>query len=85
MDYSRHMVHGNEWGFGVLMMVFWLIVLAVAAFVVLRYLKEHNYHASQISQTGEVQKLDPLDIVRERYAKGEITKEQFEQLKKDLK
>ena len=27
---------------------------------------------------------NPLGIARERYAKGEITKEQFEQIKKDL-
>ena len=26
----------------------------------------------------------PLDIVKERYAKSEITKEQYEQIKKDL-
>lgn len=28
---------------------------------------------------------DPIAIVKARYAKGEITKEQFEQFKKDLK
>ena len=28
---------------------------------------------------------DPLEIIRSRYAKGEITKDQFDQLKSDLK
>ena len=33
---------------------------------------------------GSSNKLTPMDIVRQCYAKGEITKEQFEQIKKDL-
>jgi len=40
-----------------------------------KWFAKHN--ASTIKQ-------DPLDIAKERYAKGEITKEQFEQIKKDL-
>ena len=33
---------------------------------------------------GPEPKHNPLDTARERYARGEINKEEFEQLKKDL-
>jgi len=33
---------------------------------------------------GMGEKRSPLDIVKERYARGEITKEQYEQIKRDL-
>lgn len=72
------MMNGNDWGWGIFMMFFWLIVLALVVVVILRVLKEHNHHA------GDIRKSDHIDIIKDRYAKGEITKEQYEQLKKDL-
>jgi putative membrane protein len=58
----------------VLMLLIWvgITVLAILAF---KWFLRHNESA---------EKQTPLDIARERYAKGEITKEQFEQIKKDL-
>ncbi len=35
-------------------------------------------------QSGTTSKHDPLNIAKERYAKGEISREEFEQVKKDL-
>jgi putative membrane protein len=73
------MMNRNDGGWGILMMFFWLIVLIAVVVVVMRLLKEHNHNV------GDMQKSDPLEIVKIRYAKGEITKEQFEELRKDLK
>ena len=60
------------WGFGSLLNVlFWviLIVLIVKIF-------KHSKHSWRGDKS--------MDILKERYAKGEITKEQFDSMKKDL-
>ena len=39
---------------------------------------------NKFSKRGSIIRNTPLDLVKERYSNGEITKEQYEQLKKDL-
>jgi len=58
----------------VLMSLIW-VGIAVLAILAFRWFLRHSESATKQS---------PLDIARERYAKGEITKEQLEQIKKDL-
>ncbi len=67
---------GWWWGFGgIIMILFWVGLVALIVWVVMK-----------LSKGGETSsKRDPLDIAKERYAKGEISKEEFEQIKKDLK
>jgi putative membrane protein len=77
MDYNYPMMNGYNDGFGIFMMLFWGVIIVVIIVVVLRLLRHHE--ASTNNKTS------PLDIVKERYAKGDITKEQFEELKKGLK
>ena len=71
---------GYGWnGFGLLgwipMLLFWVIlILGVVAFI--RYLGGSTRNSDR--------ERSPLDILKERYAKGDIDKKEFEQMKKDL-
>lgn len=58
-----------------------LVIGAIIALVVwgIRRLTERDRY-SPIATAGA----DPLSIAKERYARGEITKDQFDQIKKDL-
>jgi putative membrane protein len=67
------------WGMGLMILVgliFWGCIIGLIIWGITR-LTKHEAPAGAIKQT-------PLDIARERYARGEITREQFEQIKKDL-
>jgi putative membrane protein len=59
---------------GLLMLLFWGGVIWAIVWGV-RRAGHHTYRGETMS---------PLDIAKARYAKGEITKDQFDQLKKDL-
>ncbi len=61
-----------------------LSVLFIAAVIFGLIVVISKYARSQGYGTGPQQPQEPIDIAKSRYAKGEITKEEFEQLKKDL-
>ncbi len=59
---------------GLWMLIFWggLIILIV-------------WGITKLSQrNGSTPRQNPLDVANERYARGEISREEFEQIKKDL-
>lgn len=65
------------WGMlfgGIWMLIFWGSIIGLVIWGISRLARRQNYQTRK----------DPLDIARERYARGEITKEQFEQIRKDL-
>jgi putative membrane protein len=64
----------STWGLvaGVLMLLFWAAIIGLAIWLVLRV-------------TGRSSKGNgALSIARERYARGEISKEEFDRIRKDL-
>ncbi|MBI4811926.1 SHOCT domain-containing protein [Candidatus Falkowbacteria bacterium] len=79
------MMGGFGPGFGFFfMIIFWaLVVWAIVALV--RCASGRSYWCcGRDERHGRHEHGRALDILKERYAKGEITKEQFEQTKKDL-
>ena len=73
---------GLGWGAGLFMLLFWiaLIVWGVRAITGHgRYGRMHMHNAGCCGPGGNA-----LDIARERYARGEINKDQFEDIKKGL-
>jgi len=58
--------------------LFWAGVFALVVWIIAKLVGHEN------SRAASGRKSNPLDIARERYAKGEITQDQFEQIKRDL-
>jgi putative membrane protein len=62
---------------------FWFLILIVII-VWLIYWAQSGQRGMDIFRGPSGHREDPLEILRVRYAKGEISKEQFEQMRKDL-
>ncbi len=74
---------GGGWGFGifgmVFMLVFWVLIIAGIVLVV-RWLVDQRRPGSASGPGAE----SPLDILKKRYARGEIGKEEYDRMKQDL-
>lgn len=71
-----HWDYGWGMGFGwIFMILFWVLVILGVVYLIKMI----------AGGAGKEEKRDTaLDILKQRYAKGEITKEEFEEKKKDL-
>lgn len=72
-NYGYGMMGNGGMFFGLL---FWILII-VGAYLLIKWFVEQNK-----IRGGEEK--SALDIAKERYAKGEITKEEFEEIKKRL-
>ncbi len=69
---------GGGWmGLGWLWMVLFWVVLTLAIVALVRWI-------TASSPRPEAERKAPLDILEERYARGEIDRDEFEQKKRDL-
>ncbi|MFO7806901.1 MAG: SHOCT domain-containing protein [Candidatus Moraniibacteriota bacterium] len=89
--FNDGMMQGSGFGFfGALLgfmftVIFW-ILLIVGIFYLVKYLtsrdKENGVAGSEEKENSSQK---AIDILKERYARGEIDKEEFDQKKKDLR
>jgi len=70
-NYGYGMGYGGMF-FGLL---FWIFIIVVAYLLIKRLMEQNKSHREEKSG---------MDIAKERYAKGEITKEEFEEMKTRL-
>lgn len=70
--------HMMGYGYGG-MWIMWLLIITViilAAYLLIRETKKKDQGAPQLET--------PLEILKKRYARGEISKEQFEEMKRHI-
>ena len=77
------MMHGWTTGFGMggFWMILWLIIIIVIAAVIIYFL---IFQQKQNLGENDTNYNKPVTILKERYAKGEITREEYEQMLKDI-
>jgi len=71
------MMWGNQGFMGGFMWIFWIAII-VGIILLVKWIVQQNRPGGQ--QQGD----NSLEILKKRYARGEIDKEEFEQKKKDL-
>lgn len=82
-DYGPWRMHdwmGWGWGgmfFGPLFMIFWIAVLVAVVVLVLRWLGAGSVGAGPTSRT-------PREVLDERYARGEIDREEYMRRRQDI-
>ena len=76
--YMWHYSDSMAWWMVVWMVMFWGAIIALVVWGI-RRLTDHNENTTSKSSAR-----DALDIAKERYARGEISREEFEQIRRDL-
>ncbi|MCX7624477.1 MAG: SHOCT domain-containing protein [Thermomicrobium sp.] len=77
--YGGMMWGWGNWWWGLLMMLFWLLILVGIVLLVVWIVRQLAHREGPTGGTSRA-----LEILQERYARGEITREQYEQMRRDI-
>ena len=71
---------GGGWFGGIFMIIFWiLVIIGLVLLIKWLFVSSKGYPSSHLRGSSNA-----LEILKERYARGEIDKKEFEEKKKDL-
>jgi putative membrane protein len=70
---------GGGWGLGIVGMLLWWVLILLGIALVAKWLFSGSHWHGHREASGRA-----LDILKERYARGEIDKKEFEEKKRDL-
>lgn len=68
---------GWGWGSAIVHSVLWWVILGVGIVLLVRVLRRDSQAGGPPAETA-------LEVLKKRYARGEIGKEEFEQMKRDI-
>ncbi len=72
-----HGMMDGWWGVGLIMMLFWIGILVLIGVLILRLLEGRDLSERSTEESA-------LEILKRRYARGEMDREEFEEKKRDL-
>ncbi|MDO8724442.1 MAG: SHOCT domain-containing protein [Candidatus Methanoperedens sp.] len=75
MPYGMMDGYGMSYGTGIIGLIFWILVI-IGSVLLIKYLWE--------SSGAKKDQESALEILKKRYVRGDISKEEFEEKKKDL-
>ena len=70
---------GMGWFGGIFMILFWILILVGLVFVIKWLIQSTSHGHSNASSANRA-----IEILKERYARGDIDKTQYESMKRDL-
>jgi len=78
-----YMMSGIFGGWGIIgmifMFIFWALLITGIILLIVWIIRRVSYAGKDLSRKGKA-----IDILEERYARGEISKEEFERMKRDI-